>query len=76
MQLSRLARLTLGTFTLVILGIIYVPLMVVLVNSFSTSTSLTWPPPDSLWNGGRKHSRTRVRWTRCGPACGLRWFPR
>lgn len=45
MQLSRLARLTLGTFTLVILGIIYVPLMVVLVNSFSTSTSLTWPPP-------------------------------
>jgi putative spermidine/putrescine transport system permease protein len=44
-KLSRSARLVLGTFTLAVLGIIYVPLLVVLVNSFSTSTSLTWPPP-------------------------------
>jgi putative spermidine/putrescine transport system permease protein len=44
-KLSRPARILLGTFTLVVLGIIYVPLLVVLVNSFSTSTSLTWPPP-------------------------------
>jgi putative spermidine/putrescine transport system permease protein len=29
----------------VILVAVYVPLLVVLVNSFSTSTSLTWPPP-------------------------------
>ena len=28
-----------------ILVIVYVPLFVVLVNSFSTSTSLSWPPP-------------------------------
>ncbi len=45
MRLSRAARVTLGTITAVILAVVYMPLMVVFVNSFSTSTSLTWPPP-------------------------------
>ena len=45
MRLSRLSRTTLGIVTGVILLVVYVPLFVVLVNSFSTSTSLTWPPP-------------------------------
>jgi putative spermidine/putrescine transport system permease protein len=45
MRLSRLSRTTLGIVTGLILLIVYVPLLVVLVNSFSTSTSLTWPPP-------------------------------
>ncbi|WP_448006639.1 ABC transporter permease [Agromyces bauzanensis] len=45
MRLSRLSRTTLGIVTAVILAAVYVPLLVVLVNSFSTSTSLNWPPP-------------------------------
>jgi putative spermidine/putrescine transport system permease protein len=45
MRLSRFSRTTLGIVTAIILVIVYVPLFVVLVNSFSTSTSLTWPPP-------------------------------
>src|SRR5215207_689839 len=45
MRLSRLSRTTLGIVTGLILVVVYVPLFVVLVNSFSTSTSLTWPPP-------------------------------
>ena len=45
MRLSRLSRTALGIVTAVILVAVYVPLLVVLVNSFSTSTSLTWPPP-------------------------------
>ncbi|GAA1509555.1 putative spermidine/putrescine transport system permease protein [Agromyces terreus] len=45
MRLSRPARVTLGVITAIILVIVYVPLLVVLVNSFSTSTALTWPPP-------------------------------
>lgn len=45
MRLSRLARGILTAITVVILLLIYLPLMVVLVNSFSTSTSLVWPPP-------------------------------
>ena len=45
MRLSRLSRTTLGIVTALILVVVYVPLFVVLVNSFSTSTSLTWPPP-------------------------------
>lgn len=45
MRLSRSARGFLAGITLVVLLAIYLPLTVVLVNSFSTSTSLTWPPP-------------------------------
>lgn len=45
MRLSRLSRRTLGVVTVMILTVIYLPLLVVLVNSFSTSQSLTWPPP-------------------------------
>ena len=45
MRLSRLSRGVLGGITLVILAIIYLPLLVVFVNSFSTSESLVWPPP-------------------------------
>ena len=43
--MSRAARVTLGTVTTLILAVIYLPLFVVFVNSFSTSTNLTWPPP-------------------------------
>jgi len=45
MRFSRPARITLGALTLVILAVVYLPLLVVFVNSFSTSTNLTWPPP-------------------------------
>ncbi len=45
MKLSRPARITLGAVTGLVLVIIYLPLFVVFVNSFSTSQSLVWPPP-------------------------------
>ena len=45
MRLGKSARITLGIVTVLILVVVYVPLFVVLVNSFSTSTSLAWPPP-------------------------------
>ena len=45
MRLSRFSRTVLGVVTGLILLVVYVPLFVVLVNSFSTSTSLSWPPP-------------------------------
>ncbi|WP_457099626.1 ABC transporter permease [Microbacterium sp. P5_E9] len=45
MRLGKSARVTLGIVTVLILVVVYVPLFVVLVNSFSTSTSLAWPPP-------------------------------
>ncbi|TPW98413.1 ABC transporter permease, partial [Schumannella luteola] len=45
MRLGRAARITLGAVTALILVVIYLPLLVVLANSFSTSTSLSWPPP-------------------------------
>src|ERR671916_624481 len=45
MRLSRPARIVLGCITALVLAAIYLPLLVVFVNSFSTSQSLTWPPP-------------------------------
>ena len=45
MRLSRPARVVLAVLTGIILAVIYLPLIVVLINSFSTSTNLTWPPP-------------------------------
>jgi len=45
MRLGRAARVTLAIVTGLIIVGMYVPLFVVLVNSFSTSTSLSWPPP-------------------------------
>ncbi|HEV7812434.1 MAG TPA: ABC transporter permease [Leifsonia sp.] len=45
MRLSRLSRTVLASLTGVILAVMYLPLAVVFVNSFSTSQSLTWPPP-------------------------------
>jgi len=45
MRISLGTRVTLGIITAVILLVVYVPLLVVLINSFSTSSSLTWPPP-------------------------------
>ena len=45
MRLSRSAKATLATITFVLLALIYLPLAIVLVNSFSTSSNFTWPPP-------------------------------
>lgn len=45
MRLSRISRTVLGAVTAIILAVIYLPLGVVFINSFSTSQSLSWPPP-------------------------------
>lgn len=45
MRLGTSARAVLGTMTGLVLLVVYVPLLVVLANSFSTSESLSWPPP-------------------------------
>jgi len=43
-SLSRRARVLLGVATAVALAFIYVPLLVVLINSFNASKVFTWPP--------------------------------
>ncbi|MGV8970129.1 MAG: ABC transporter permease [Microbacteriaceae bacterium] len=45
MRLSAPARWTLASITAVTLALIYLPLLIVFFNSFSTSQNLTWPPP-------------------------------
>lgn len=45
MRLTRTARVLLVAATVLTLAFIYIPLLIVLLNSFSTSQSLSWPPP-------------------------------
>lgn len=45
LAMSRGLRRSLGLFTVVVLGIVYVPLLLVLVNSFNTDNTFGWPPP-------------------------------
>ena len=45
MKISALSRTMLWLATALVLSFIYVPIFVVVANSFSTSSSLAWPPP-------------------------------
>jgi len=45
MHLSRISKTFLSAFAVLALSFIYIPLFVVLANSFSTSMSMSWPPP-------------------------------
>ena len=53
MTLTRSARAWLWAGATIAFAFIYVPLIVVLVNSFSTSKTLSWPPPGftTMWWG-------------------------
>ncbi len=44
MTLSSSARRLLAGMTMLVLGLIYVPLLVVVFNSFNTNQAMTWPP--------------------------------
>ncbi|MGP3953058.1 ABC transporter permease [Streptomyces sp. 7N604] len=44
MQLSRTARTVLGCVTALGLAVVYVPLLLVLLNSFNADRSFAWPP--------------------------------
>ena len=44
MTISKGLRWTLASFTVVVLGIIYLPLALVMLNSFNTSRTFAWPP--------------------------------
>jgi len=45
MTMTRGTRWLLGGFFLLVSAIIYIPLLIILINSFNTSLTFTWPPP-------------------------------
>ena len=67
MTLSRGLRATLTLFTVVVLVVIYMPLVLVILNSFNTDRTFGWPPPGSRcsggsWPGGAEGARDAL-WT-------------
>jgi len=45
MRLGKTARFTFAALTVAVLLVIYLPLAVVLVNSFNSNRNMVWPPP-------------------------------
>jgi putative spermidine/putrescine transport system permease protein len=45
MTMTKGMKWLLGGFFTVVLALIYVPLLIILINSFNTSLTFTWPPP-------------------------------
>ncbi len=45
LRLSKTARFALGAFVIAVLGFIYVPLLLVVANSFSSARISAWPIP-------------------------------
>ncbi|MDI6909049.1 ABC transporter permease [Nocardioides sp.] len=45
MAMSRGLRRSLAGFTAVVLAVVYIPLLLVLVNSFNSDNTFGWPPP-------------------------------
>ena len=59
--------MVLRVLTVLILAVIYVPLLLVLVNSFNVNKTFAWPPRDFTLEWWRRAGqRARVRWTRSG----------
>ena len=54
MTISRSTRIVLRVLTAVILAFIYVPLLLVLVNSFNVNKTFAWPPRDFTLDPGGK----------------------
>src|SRR5215203_6808294 len=46
MSFSRLTRMLLGVLSTLVLVFVYAPLALVVLNSFNTSRTFAWPPPD------------------------------
>ena len=45
MRISRSAEFVLGAISSAVLVAVYLPLLIVLLNSFNTSVNMAWPPP-------------------------------
>ncbi len=45
MRINRTAAIILGTISSFVMAIVYLPLFIVLINSFNKSMNMDWPPP-------------------------------
>jgi putative spermidine/putrescine transport system permease protein len=45
MRINRTAAIVLGIISSLVMTIVYLPLFIVLINSFNTSMNMDWPPP-------------------------------
>ena len=66
MTLSGPARWILRIFSWMVLGLLYLPLALIVILSFNTATSLSWPPDGFGSTGGAARTRPTPRGRRSG----------
>ena len=54
MRISRSAKIVLGIISSIVMTAVYLPLAIVLINSFNTSMNMDWPPPGFTINWWQK----------------------
>jgi putative spermidine/putrescine transport system permease protein len=59
MTISRSTRIVLRCLTVLVLGVIYVPLALVLVNSFNVNKTFAWPPRDLTLEWWKRAAESR-----------------
>jgi putative spermidine/putrescine transport system permease protein len=59
MTISRPTRIVLRCLTVLILGVIYVPLALVVVNSFNVNKTFAWPPKDFTLEWWKRAAESR-----------------
>ena len=53
MQFTRRVRMLFGGMSGLVLAFLYLPLLIIVVLSFNTVSSLSWPPKGFTCTGGR-----------------------
>jgi putative spermidine/putrescine transport system permease protein len=54
MRISRTAKIVLGVISSIVMTAVYLPLFIVLINSFNSSTNMDWPPPGFTFSWWQK----------------------
>ena len=54
MRISQSAKIVLGVLSSIVMTAVYLPLVIVLINSFNTSMNMDWPPPGFTLNWWEK----------------------
>lgn len=54
MRISKTAAVVLGAISSFVMALVYMPLIIVVINSFNTSMNMNWPPPGFTFNWWQK----------------------
>ena len=54
MRIGKVSKFVLAAISSLVMGLVYLPLIIVFINSFNTSMNMEWPPPGFTFNWWQK----------------------